>query len=294
MKKEISQHNRHYKDRLFRLLFGSMEMKDNIISLYNALNGTGYTVNDDLQIVTLEDAIYIRMKNDVAILINSCLSLWEQQSTINPNMPLRGLMYFGNMYEAYIEQNELNIYGHTLVRVPLPKYIVFYNGREEVEAVQKLKLSDAFMHPDRKKEFEWTATVLNLNAGKNDDLLKKCKPLEDYMSFINYIHENQKHGKTIETAVDEAVLRCMNEGRMEEYLRKHRAEVMDVCLTEFNEKVFVKGIREEGRIEGIQEGRKEGSLSMIQAIQEYRRGSSYDQLLEKYGEDIAKAAIMIG
>lgn len=85
--------NIQYKDRLFRLLFGSIEMKSNIISLYNALNGTDYSEEKEFEITTLDDAIYIKMKNDVSLLIDSYLPLWEQQSSYNPNMPLRGLLY---------------------------------------------------------------------------------------------------------------------------------------------------------------------------------------------------------
>ena len=111
MRNERVRTNPQYKDRLFRLLFGNPEMKSNIISLYNALNGTNYTDEKEIEITTLDDAIYIKMKNDVSLLIDSYLSLWEQQSSYNPNMPLRGLMYFGNLYDTYIDGQELNLYG---------------------------------------------------------------------------------------------------------------------------------------------------------------------------------------
>lgn len=103
--------NKKYKDRLFCLLFGNEEHKDNILSLYNALCHTTYTNEEDIQIYTIDDVIYIKMKNDVSILLDSFLYLWEQQSTFNPNMPIRGFMYFGKMYDRYITENSLNIYG---------------------------------------------------------------------------------------------------------------------------------------------------------------------------------------
>jgi hypothetical protein len=241
--------NPQYKDRLFRLLFGSDEMRDNIISLYNALNKTSYSVNDITEITTLDDAVYIKMKNDVSLLIDSYLALWEQQSSYNPNMPLRGLMYFGNLYNAFIEKNNKNIYGSSLVKIPTPQYIVFYNGTRDEAPVQKLRLSDAFLNPLNDNEFEWTATMYNLNKGKNDTLLSMCKPLSDYMTLINYIRENQNDGMNVKDAVDTAVKRCIEENVLGEFLKKHRAEVMDVCITEYNEKVFVNGIHEEGRAE---------------------------------------------
>ena len=116
--------NRKYKDRLFRLRFGSEEYKADILSLYNALNGTSYGNPDDITITTIDDVIYIKMKNDVSLIIDGNLPLWEQQSSINPNMPIRGLMYFGNLYDQYIKVSKLNIYGKKLQRIPTPQYIV--------------------------------------------------------------------------------------------------------------------------------------------------------------------------
>ncbi|MBQ8625567.1 MAG: hypothetical protein IJ419_05360, partial [Agathobacter sp.] len=133
--------NGEYKDKLFCLLFGREEYKDNILSLYNALNNTNYMNTDDIEITTIEDTLYIKMKNDVSFLIDSYLSLWEQQSTFNPNMPIRGLMYYGNLYNSYISDRGLNIYGSSLVKIPTPKYIVFYNGTTNRKPVEKLKLS---------------------------------------------------------------------------------------------------------------------------------------------------------
>ena len=89
--------NKKYKDRLFRLLFGNERYKENTLALYNALNGTSYTNVEELTIYTIDDVIYIDMKNDVAFILDNELSLWEQQSTHNPNMQLRGLMYFGKI-----------------------------------------------------------------------------------------------------------------------------------------------------------------------------------------------------
>ena len=94
--------NKKYKDRLFCLLFGNEEYKENILSLYNALCNTAHTDVNDIKLYTIDSVIYIEMKNDVSILLDSYLHLWEQQSSYNPNMPLRGLMYFSKMYDRYI------------------------------------------------------------------------------------------------------------------------------------------------------------------------------------------------
>lgn len=270
--------NRKYKDRLFCLLFGNEEYKENILSLYNALCGTSHTNTDDIQIYTIDDVIYIKMKNDVSILLDNFLHLWEQQSTFNPNMPLRGLMYFAKMYDKYINENNLNIYGKSLIKIPTPRYTVLYNGADEQPGFMQLKLSDAFINPDSSGDFEWTADMINLNDGKNDDLLKKCQPLKDYMTLVNQIRKN---GKTMEfeEAVDVAVTYCIEHDVLKTFLVKHRAEVRDVCITEYNEKTFVDGIRAEGRAEGLEEGRMNAICIMIEL------GLPKEKILTKYSEE---------
>ena len=241
--------NEKYKDRIFCLLFGREEYKENILSLYNALNDSNYDNVEDIEITTIEDALYIKMKNDVSLLIDSYLTLWEQQSTYNPNMPVRGLMYYGNLYNSYIHNRGINIYGSSLMKLPTPKYVVFYNGTTNRDSIEKLKLSDAFMQEDVDHEFEWTATMINLNKGKNDALLEKCKVLADYMVLINKIRVYKKEMGNIKDAVNRAVDECIQEGRLVEFLEKHRGEIMANVLTEFNEEAFIKDMKEEGREE---------------------------------------------
>ena len=276
--------NKKYKDRLFCLLFGNEAYKENILSLYNALCHTSYTNTEDIQIYTIDDVIYIKMKNDVSVLLDSFLYLWEQQSTFNPNMPIRGFMYFGKMYDRYITENNLNIYGKTLIKLPTPRYTVLYNGVDEQPDFTQLKLSDSFINPDNSGDFEWTANMVNLNDGKNDDLLNNCQPLKEYMTLINQIRKNGKIME-FERAVDVSVTYCIEHDVLKTFLLKHRAEVKDVCLTEYEEKTFVDGIRAEGR----KEGREEERLSSIRTMLEF--GLPKDLILKKYSEDeYAKAS----
>lgn len=280
MKMEGIMVNRKYKDRLFCLLFGNEEYKENILSLYNALCGTSHTNMDDIQIYTIDDVIYIKMKNDVSILLESFLYLWEQQSTYNPNMPIRGLMYFSKMYDRYIMENQLNIYGKTLIKLPTPRYTVLYNGTEELPGQMKLKLSESFINTDTSGDFEWTATMINLNNGKNDNLLEHCRPLRDYMTLVNKIRSNNETMK-LEDAVDAAVTYCIENDVLKSFLVKHRAEVKDMCITEFNEKIFVDGVREEGRMEGRTEGR------LIEIFDSVQEGDySIERGAQKAGMDI--------
>ncbi len=114
----------------------------------------------------------------------------------------------------------------------------------------KLRLSDAFIHEDTSGDFEWTANMVNINSGKNDDLLNNCKPLQEYMLLIESIRKNRSQGMEVEEAVDKAVTYCIDHDILSAFLTKHRAEVIDVCITEYDEQAFVNGIKEEGREEG--------------------------------------------
>lgn len=240
--------NRKHKDTLFRLLFG--ENKENALSLYNAVNGSSYTSTEDLEFTTLEDVIYMKMKNDVSFLFGKSLNLYEHQSSYNPNMPLRGLMYFADLYRQLIPESE-RLYGQTLVKIPTPKYIVFYNGSNEKMNLDRieLKLSDAFEMPDETHGFEWTATMININYGKNKEIMEKCKVLSDYSIFIAKIRQYNTHMK-LKEAIDRAIKECISQDILRNVLSKHQREVMDMCLTEFDEKKYGEIVREEGREEG--------------------------------------------
>ena len=58
--------NRMYKSRIFAMLFSD---RNELLKLYNAINGTSYDDPDLLQVNTLENAIYMSMQNDVSFMI---------------------------------------------------------------------------------------------------------------------------------------------------------------------------------------------------------------------------------
>ena len=153
---------REYKDRLFKAIFGrnTEESKRWRLDLYNALNGTNYTDPDALSLTTIENVIYITMKNDISFLIGSQMNLYEQQSSFNPNMPLRGLMYFAQLYQMNLAERGEDLFGSRLVKIPAPSFVVFYNGDRKLPDVSKLRLSDAFEPTESTEGFEWTAASL--------------------------------------------------------------------------------------------------------------------------------------
>lgn len=250
-----SNTNGKYKDRLFCTIFGKEENKPFLLELYNALNNSNYTNLDDIEFTTIENVIYITAKNDVSFIIGSELNLYEQQSTFNPNMPLRGLMYFSQAYQMYLSSRGKDLYGTTLVKIPRPKYVVFYNGNREIDDITKLYLSDSFEQPNcnlnqlnkfQNKEFEWTATIININKNHNDTLLKKCKSLYDYSRFVEMVKNNLRNGNSKDDAVRIAVNEGIKQNFFNGYLKKSKSEVQEMSLTEFDQEEYDKNRREEG------------------------------------------------
>ena len=225
---------REYRDRLFRFVFGNEAYRENALALYNALNGTEYEDPEELEFTTIEDVIYMGMKNDISFIIDGEMSLYEHQSTYNPNMPVRGLMYFGKLYHKYVTEKKLNLYGKKLEQLPTPRYVIFYNGDEWQGEEETLRLTDAFAYPERSC-LEVTATMYNINLDKGNEILKRCKALNDYARFIQRVKDNIRKGKEKEEAVKEAVDYCITEEILDPILRKNKSEVTEMYLTEYNE-----------------------------------------------------------
>ena len=266
--------NKKYKDSLFRKIFG--ESKENALSLYNAINGSSYTMEDEFEYTTLEDVVYMKMKDDVSFLVGASLNLYEHQSSYNPNMPLRGFLYFADLYREIIKDNE-KIYSPQLVRIPNPKYIVFYNGpqsRMDEDSV-KLRLSDCFEVLDKSGDFEWTAAMININAGHNHDLLEKCDILKQYTIFIEKVKEYNK-SNDLADAINQAMEVCIAEGVLADVLSKQKREGQNVVLTEFDQEKYDEMIKEIGR----EEGRQEGQLDTYCRFVAKKRISLQDALQE--------------
>lgn len=243
---------RAYKDRIFRMIF---KEKKELLELYNAMNGTEYTKEEDLIVTTLENALYIGMKNDVSFVLYDKLTLYEHQSTKNPNMPLRDLLYVANVYSNLTKDD--NLYSSMLVKIPEPRFVVFYNGTEEMEERQVLRLSDMYETRSGDPDLELKVTELNINLGHNEELMEKCRTLREYMILVDKI---RRHGQEIPfaEAVERAVDECIKEGILAEFLRKNRSEVISVSIFEYNEERHLQQERDEAWSKGREAGREEG------------------------------------
>ena len=241
-------HNRQYKDRLWRMVFNN---KEDLLQLYNAINHTDYQNPDDLEVNTLEDVLYLSMKNDVSFLVGGTMNLYEHQSTFNPNMPLRGVFYFSRLYEGYVADNNLMIYHEKRVRLPKPKYIVFYNGTKNQPDSMELKLSDCFENTDNEAPcLECTATMLNINYGHNQELMKHCRRLEKYSIFVQCVREYIQSEPSAEDALEKAIDTCIHQDVLADFLKKHRAEVTNMILTTYDKDLYEKTLKEDAREEG--------------------------------------------
>ena len=150
---KLPEANRKYKDTIFRWLFSD---RKNLLSLYNAVTGRNYTDADALDIVTLESAVYLGMKNDVAFLVDTRLYLCEHQSTYNPNIPLRNLFYIASEYQVLVKDKSL--YSSVLLRLPAPKFLVFYNRMGQIADREELRLSAAYENLQGELELELKVT----------------------------------------------------------------------------------------------------------------------------------------
>ena len=291
--------SREYKSRLFSFIFGRDENKAWTLSLYNALHGSSYTDPADIVINTMEDVVYMGMKNDLSILVSSSASLYsamgiyEQQSTFNPNIPIREFMYAGKLYDKYLHAHRLNRYGTKLVPLPIPKLVCLYNGKKDAADETVLALADAFkeeirqnltrlneengrkMSPEQTKEevdrifaeadpdILVKVRMVNINYGRSSAILDNCAPLNEYAWFVNQVRRNESASKdglasSLEEAIDKAINEMPDGFVIKKFITANRAEVKDMCLTEYDETETMELFREEGREEGRKEGREEG------------------------------------
>lgn len=260
---------RNVKDRLFRFLFAND--KEALLQLYNALNGTDYHDASKLQVVTIESAVYIVMKNDLAFVLAGTLNMYEHQSTYSPNLPVRFLIYLAQEYQSMIEEDRESIYGSRQIELPVPQCIVFYNGQKDVPEEQTLKLSDAFGAKKDKADVELTVRIYNINYGHNQTLMEKCRMLGEYSKFVNIARKYTSENADAKEALSDAIDYCIEHGILEDILRKNQSEVLGMLLEEFDVEKYERTMKREGQEEGIEQG----LCMMIESLQESGQTRQY-------------------
>ena len=271
--------NRCFKSQLFVMLF---EDKKKLLELYNAVTGKDYQDPEKLTINTLENAIYMSMKNDLSFIIDLHLSLYEHQSTYSPNLPLRFLMYISDIYSEITREE--NLYGTRLVQLPTPQFVIFYNGEQEQPDRKVLRLSDAYMVKEDEVSLEVKVLMLNINKGHNEGLLSACKTLREYVERVRKYARNME----LEEAVDQAITECIQEGILSEFLKKNRAEAKSVSIYEYDMEKHMRmeraEAREEGKREGMEKGLQEGRTKLLQEM--VQKKSKKGQSVENIAQDL--------
>ena len=299
--------NRNYKDTLFRFIFSD---KEKLLGLYNALNNSSYTDTTELSINTLENAVYLNIKNDISFVFQFDLYLFEHQSTFCPNMPLRDLQYVSTVLENLLK--ECDLYSSTLVKIPSPHFVVFYNGKEKKEDRMVLKLSDAFQNKEKEPQLELLVTMININYGKNRELLDACKDLRDYSIYVakirsymegndgklegfddedneNKSNSTEKYNMSIEEAVERTIDDCIREDILVDILTKFRAEVKKLSIFEYNARLHEETLKKEGYEDGLEDGRIEGrEEGRIEGRIEGRKQGEIENLLNLIQKKLQK------
>ena len=247
--------NREYKSDVFSML---MEDRNRALQLYNAVNHSNYLDPEEVELHNLDKGISLSVRNDAAFVLDMSLSIYEHQSTVCPNMPVRSLVYFSVMLKRLI--NGRNIYGRRLVKIPTPRFAIFYNGEEEQPEQYDLRLSDAFQKPLKKPEIELVCRVYNINSGKNKELLYRCPWLREYMIFVDHVRDLHRgeDDDDLENAIERAIDRCIEENVLRDFLIKRRSEVVKAMTLDYTFDRQLMLEREEARTEGLEEGIEKG------------------------------------
>ena len=187
------------------------------------------------------------------------LALYEQHSTVNPNLPLRFLMYITDIYSAYTK--DMNIYGSKKVQIPLPSFVIFYNGVKSQPDRTEFFLSELFHPTTDQPALELKAVMLNINKGHNQELMNACHTLRDYSEYVARIRTYSAE-MPLTDAVEKAITECIHENILRDFLLKNRAEAKAMSIYEYDEEKTLRMFREEGYEDGERNGKIQATIEM--------------------------------
>jgi predicted transposase/invertase (TIGR01784 family) len=253
--------NRQHKDSVFSLLFGNPAA---LRELYGAITGVELSPNAPITINTLEDVLYKTLLNDISFEVaHKLVILLEHQSSINPNMAFRLLLYIARVYEKITSGK--NMYGRKKLFIPRPEFIVLYNGTVSYPDEAELRLSDSFedatslgIPKENIPKLELVVKVYNINQGHNEGMARRCERLRGYSAFIAKVREYEALMGDMEAAMREAIRYCVEHDILKEFLRENGSEVMNMLLTEWKLEDALVVEWEEGLEEGLEKGLEKG------------------------------------
>lgn len=246
--------NKKYKDGFFRHFLGTEENANaRFLDVMNATFGTNLTLETaKIEDINLENVFYTRLRNDVAKIVNGRLVvLFEHQSTVNENLPLRMLEYVTMTYISIL--NAKDRYKTALQKIPRPLFVVFYNGKQNFPEEKILRLSDAFLDDGvNEVMLELTVRMININLEKNSPILQKSKTLHDYSSLCYFIEKCKEQGKS--DFVKAGILLAIKNGVLVEYLEKNIMEADNMFFPEYDYDMDIAVKTEEAEERGMQQG----------------------------------------
>ena len=276
--------NKEYKSDVFSML---LQDKKRAMEIYNAINGTDYDDPELVEMTTLDDKSFsLTVRNDASFILDANLSLYEHQSTYCPNMPLRDLLYFASIIQKQIKAQKRDIYGGRILKIPVPHFVVFYNGKEDAPDQYDLRLSDAFEKETKNPEIELVCHVYNINSGKNTPLLSKCQTLREYMYFVDMVRKNNEISGNLEDAIEKAINQCMEENVLRDFLAQHREEVMHVMTLDYTFERRLEMQRAEAIEDGERIGKEIGKEEKVseQIRKKIQKGKPLDQIADELEE----------
>lgn len=268
-----------------------MEVPEYALEIYNVLNGSHYTDPSQVHIMKLEKGILLSIRNDASFVLDAYLNLYEHQSSYNPNMPLRFLIYFSALLEEMVREQEYDLYGRKQIPIPTPKFIVFYNGLDQRPAREIMRLSDAYDHQEERYSMDLECIAYNINPGYNKDIQRDSRVLSGYTAFVEKVRTYAEKDD-LEDAVERAVEECICEDILAEFFREHRREVIKMAALDFTferrEKLIRRDSLEEGRKEGIEIGYSRGETSKLvsQICRKLRKGKSAEIIADELEDDL--------
>ena len=269
--------NRTFKASIFEMIFSD---KNRLLELYNAVNGTDYKDPDLLKVNTLKNAIYMAVRNDISFVIGSRMSLYEHQSTYSENLTLCFLFYVSDLFSSITR--DINLYGRKGVKLPAPRFLIFYNGEEEMEERKILRLSDLYSQREENPALELEAVMLNINQGHNQKLLDACRTLKDYAEYTARVRKYAREME-LDDAVERAITECIREGILADFLKKNRSEAKKVSIYEYDAEKHIRMEREDAMAEGIERGRRETLQRQIE--KKRRKGLNAAEIAEILEEE---------
>ncbi len=281
--------NREYKSDVFSML---MEEPRNALEVYNALNHSDYSNPEEIEIITTNHGISLSIRNDASFIIDRQINYYEHQSTFNPNMPLRCLIYYVNDLEKYVKYQNRDLYSSRMIKLPTPHFVIFYNGFDEVPETEIMRLSAAFYHKTEEPELEVICTAYNINPTFNEELKSKSGVLYGYVVFVEKVRAYNESMDSLQEAIQRAIDECIEENILKEFFLARRDEVTkmtEIDMTfETREKLIRRDAREEGREEGREEIRALLEQEKLRADAAEERADAAEKKVAKMEEELSR------